>query len=86
MIIHIPMSLFPNTRGRSKKAIAHDQFKSRNKMKGIGSIIVSFIAIFLMISLEMMGGAEGKPQPQPQPEPQPGPQPCKFGTWCDHIG
>ena len=51
-------------------------------MKGIGSI-VSFIAIFLIISLEMMGGAEGKPQPQP--EPQPGPiqetlPPC--GDWC----
>ena len=43
-----------------------------SKMKGC---LVSFIAIFLVISLEMMEGAEGKPQPGPEPEPQPGPQP-----------
>ena len=41
-------------------------------MKGL---LVSFVAIFLMISLEMMGGTEGKPQPGPQPAPAPQPQP-----------
>ena len=33
---------------------------------------VAFVAIFLIYSLEMMGGAEGKPQPQPEPQPEPG--------------
>ena len=33
--------------------------------------LISFIAIFLIISLEMMEGAEGKPQPGPQPQPGP---------------
>ena len=42
-------------------------------MKGL---LVSFIALFLLISLEMMGGAEGKPQPEPQPAPAPGPGPA----------
>ena len=28
--------------------------------------LVSFIAIFLIISFEVMGGAEGKPQPHPE--------------------
>ena len=37
--------------------------------------LVSFIAIFLVISLEMMEGAEGKPQPGPEPEPAPEPAP-----------
>ena len=37
--------------------------------------LVSLIAIFLLISLEMMGGAEGKPQPGPQPAPAPEPAP-----------
>merc|ERR1712024_354668 len=46
-----------------------------SKMKGS---LVSFIAIFLVISLEMMGGAEGKPQPGPQPAPAPQPAP---GPW-----
>ena len=36
---------------------------------------VAFVAIFLIYSLEMMGGAEGKPQPQPEPQPGPAPQP-----------
>ena len=43
-----------------------------SKMKGC---LVSFIAIFLVISLEMMEGAEGKPQPGPEPEPAPEPAP-----------
>ena len=37
-----------------------------SKVKGR---LVSIIAIFLIISLEMMGGAEGKPEPGPQPAP-----------------
>ena len=51
-----------------------------SKMKGL---LISFIAIFLLISLEMIGGAEGKPQPGPQPAPavpapQPGPAPILY--------
>ena len=47
--------------------------------------LVSTIAIFLLVSLEMMGGAEGKPQPGPQPAPAP--QPIflpgnKLLCWC----
>ena len=87
MINRIPMSLFLNSKGKSIKGIAHNQYTSRSKMKGR---IVSFIGIFLMISLKMMGGAEGKPQPQPQPEPQPEPEPLPqyttpkppCGYWC----
>ena len=33
--------------------------------------LVLFVAIFLMIRLEMMGGVEGKPAPGPQPAPGP---------------
>ena len=58
--------------------------------------LVSFIAILLIISLEMMGGTEGKPQPGPQPAPGPQPQPapgpgpaplpqpvnCRRCPWC----
>ena len=51
-----------------------------SKMKGR---LVSIIAIFLIISLEMMGGAEGKPQPGPQPAPAPQPAP---GPWWSGFG
>ena len=43
--------------------------------------LVSIIAIFLIISLEIMGGAEGKPAPGPQPAPAPQPAPIIGGPW-----
>ena len=52
--------------------------------------LVSFVAIFLMISLKMMGRAEGKPAPGPQPapalwwrgfQPAPGSQPAPGPWW-----
>ena len=49
--------------------------------------LVLFVAFFLMISLEMMGGAEGKPQPAPQPapQPQPAPGPTTYGPFLDRF-
>ena len=48
-----------------------------------------FVAIFLMISLEMMGGVEGKAAPGPQPAPAPGPWwkplPCYHLEWIKKI-
>ena len=77
MINRIPMSLFLNSKGKSIKGIAHNQYTSRSKMKGR---IVSFIGIFLMISLEMMEEAEGNPAPAPKPAPGPQPAPAP-GPW-----
>ena len=48
---------------------------------------IPFLAVFLLLSLGMMGGAEGKPGPRPQPQPQPQPASWWCNTfcswWCD---
>ena len=66
------MSSFLNLVSMSINTWSMISLQVASKMKGH---LVSTIAIFLLISLELMGGAEGKPQPGPQPAPAPAPGP-----------
>ena len=63
-----PMSLFLNS---FKGYIGRHLMSNCQVTSIMNGRLVSFIAIFLIISVEVMGGAEGNPKPNPYPGPLP---------------